>query len=228
MEEVARARGAAHEAVDDITPARLRTVIDDRIAASSMLPGVLTILSARVVRDGPGPSTDVEAHHDVEDLAAGVQLIYEGLRLTRSLVHDDPWAGDAPPNVPADVDVLAADVLVARGFSLLAHTRAADAAVDTVQTFGRRETDRQADRESAARTLEASVFDLAAVAGAAAVDADSPRSLRHYVVGLAQARTRPLPPAAESLPETVEEVMRRVSAVPGTDESVRAQSATDP
>lgn len=227
MEEVARARGAAHDAVDDITPARLRDVIDDHIRGSSMLPGVLTIMTARVV-EGPEPNAEETDVSEVERLAAGVQLVYEGLRLTRTLVHDDPWSGDVPPNVPADVDVLAADVLVARGFHVLAYTDAAASAVDTVQTFGRRETDRQCSRESAARTLEASVFDLAAVAGAAAAGAEPPRPLRHYVVGLAQARERPLPPAADSLPETVEEVMRRVSAVPTADDSARVQSATDP
>lgn len=234
MDEVGRTRRAAGDAVADIDPERLRAVIDDRLAAGSMLPGVLTILSARVVDGNP----DRDA---VDRRAAGVQLIYEGLRLTRTLVDDDPWGGvegiavdtdrDGPDvDLPADLDVLAADVLVARGFRLLARTEAADTAVETVRAFGREESEREAESGTRRLDLEANVFELAAIAGASAAGGEVPLPLRQYVVGLARSQTGrapPLPTAADLLPEAVEDVMARVSTAPAGDEGVRPQSAGD-
>ncbi|MFC7047022.1 hypothetical protein ACFQH6_17920 [Halobacteriaceae archaeon GCM10025711] len=179
MEEAARARSAAREAIEDITPAPLRTVIDDRLARDSMIPGVLTLLSAQVVDGTADPG-------EVERRAAGVQLIYEGLRLTRTLVTGAAWLGDAG-STPEDVDVLAADVLVARGFRLLARTEASAKAVDTVQAFGREQTDRHVRGTTAVRSLEANVFELAVIAGATAAGHETPLALRQYVVGLAEA-----------------------------------------
>lgn len=207
MDEAARARGGARDAVADIVPERLRGVIHDRLDAGSMAPGVLTILSARHVDPRADPT-------EVDHRAAGVQLIYEGLRLTRALVRDDPWAAaaaDTDDTLPADVDVLAADVLVARGFRLLARTEAADDAVETVRAFGREETDRLGGRDPGDRSLEANVFELAVVAGTTVDGSRPPRSLRQYAVGLARARGAPPPAgAAETLPEDVEDVLRRV------------------
>jgi hypothetical protein len=218
MQDAARARTAARDAVDDITPSRLSEVIDDRLAAASMAPGVLAIASARV--------READADREcVERRAAGVQLIYEGLRLTRSLVREDPWAADPQVDIPADVDVVAADVMVARGFRLLARTEAADKAVETVRAFGRSETDRRAGRGSAADVLEADVFELAAIAGATAAGDDAPRPLRQYVVGLAHAQgEESLATAAEVLPERLDDVMARVSAGHAEDPP-RPQSA---
>lgn len=223
MEDAARARAAARETVDDISPAELRSVIDDRLAECSTVPGVLTLVSARL-----GGEPDASAA--VERRAAGVQLIYEGLRLTRTLVREDPWTGDPPPDVQADVDVVAADVMVARGFRLLARTDAAEKAVETVRAFGRDETDRRAGRGSPRAELEADVFDLAAVAGTTATREETPRALRQYVVGLAHSHgDAPLGSVAEMLPENLEGVMRRVSDAPGaetgSDRSPRPRSA---
>jgi hypothetical protein len=219
MEEVELARRRAREAVEDITPPRLREAITDRLGPGSMIPGVLAVLSAEVVDGSPDAA-------EVERRAAGVQLIYEGLRLTRSLVHDEPWAEDAAPDSPADLDVLAADVLVARGFRLLARTEAAGKAVETVRAFGREQTDVAAN----ARSLEANVFELAAIAGATAGGGDTPLALRQYVAGLARnLGDPPLPAAVDGLPESVSEVMGRVSADPAPDEAMRpSSSATDP
>ncbi|MUV60680.1 hypothetical protein GJ634_08010, partial [Halobacterium sp. CBA1126] len=100
MEEAEQARAAARDAVADIEPDGLRAVIDDQVASSSMLPGVLTVLSARVV-DG---SVDDDA---VTRRAAGVQLIYEGLRTTRDLVAEEPWAHTDEQDPSDDLDVLA-------------------------------------------------------------------------------------------------------------------------
>jgi hypothetical protein len=220
MDEVEAARAAARDAVGNVMPSRLQERIDRRLASASMLPGVLTLLAARVgggFEDGDNGLEDP----GVARRAAGTQLIYEGLRLTRSLVGTDPWAraDDPSEDLPADLDVLAADVLVARGFALLADTPASDQAVETVRAFGRRETDREAGRAPADRSLEANVFDLAAVAGATIAAPEAPLGLRQYCVGLARAHaiegdgdaSKSLPRAAETLPERIEEVMTRVT-----------------
>ena len=161
MEEAARARRAAREAIADITPDRLRDAIETVLAEASMTPGVLVLLAAE--------SVDAGQQAGVEERAAGVQLIYEGLCLTRAFIEEEPWQ-DADGYVAADLDVLIADVLVSRGFSLLSHTPAATKAVETVQSFGREETNR---REPSSPTpaplyLEAHVFELAAIAGSTA------------------------------------------------------------
>lgn len=181
MEQAVLARRGAREAVADIEPPELHGRLDSILADASMVPGVLVILSAQSVDPDHDPSS-------LQDRAAGVQLIYEGLRLTRRLAHEEPWAGaENDPSGPddsavgggdtddtdANIDVLVADVLVSRGFYLLAMTDAADRAVETVRAFGRDQTrgrEPGVDREALDRNLEADVFELAAVAGTTAVD----------------------------------------------------------
>jgi len=220
MEEAEQTRAAALEAVADIEPDGLRAVIDDHVASSSMLPGVLTMLTARVV-DG---NADEQA---VSRRAAGVQLIYEGLRITRDLVATEPWADTDESDPDDDLDVLAADVLVARGFRILARTEAAGHAVETVREFGREQTDVQEGRTPTAQTLEANVFELAAIAGGTAASSETPVALRQYVVGLAANHgTPPLAAATDALPDGVDEVMARVGG-PAADERVSPPSVGD-
>ncbi|WP_246391742.1 DUF7114 family protein [Halosimplex pelagicum] len=251
MEEAAAVRGAALEAVGDVEPDRLRERIRERLEDGSMAPGVLTVLSARAVSAGSadGPSVDIDAPSvdtdAIADRGAGVQLIYEGLRLTRSLSRDPPWerdgaiAGDregertdggpqggsspesdraertdggdvavtdgvaAGPTATADadggdMDILVADVMVARGFYLLARTEAAGEAVAVVRAFGGDQTRRRTtgdDRLDA--NLEADVFELAAVAGTTAAGGSVTESLRSHVGTLG--RTDGPLPLAESL-----------------------------
>ncbi|MFB6126744.1 MAG: hypothetical protein ABEJ79_05550 [Halolamina sp.] len=207
MDDAVRARRTAREALSDVEPEALRTVIDDRLADASMTPGALALVSARAV----APTVDPDG---VADRAAGVQLIYEGLRLTRALTQSEPWYdaavgsnGYPEEDLPADVEILAADVLVSRGFYLLARTDAADCAVETVRAFGRDQTERRTsdDGEPAAldRNLEADVFELAVVAGTTAVDGDTPEELLSYAQGLAREQTYDgeLPPAT-ALPDS--------------------------
>ncbi|WP_435100525.1 DUF7114 family protein [Halarchaeum sp. P4] len=223
MEEADRARAAAREAVRDVEPADLRAAIDERLAEGSAVPGALVLLSSRAV---PGQADE----DGLDRRAAGVQLVYEGLALTRDLVEEEPWLANEASDLPADLDVLAADVLVARGFRLLARTDAADAAVHTVREFGRERTDTQEHVESTSRTLEASVFDLAAVAGATAAGGDAPLSLRQYAVGLADSwGAPPLGGPEDVLPEPIEDVLTRVAGGPAADGDDAARpSATDP
>jgi hypothetical protein len=209
-----RSRDAARGAVRDVDPTRLRETIDERIAAGSAMPGALTVLTAQTVG-----SPDRSA---AERLAAGVQLIYEGLRLTRHLVDGDPWRDEGTAD-RADIEVLAADVMVARGFRLLAGTTAAECAVETVRRFGRERTDEQAGRDSEEPSLEESVFELAVVAGAAVTGSEAPEPLRQYAAGLAHAEGRPLPPAEAGFPRDPESVLGRL--VPENEVAAPAGSA---
>lgn len=225
MEEAEQARVAARDAVADVTPSALHETIDERLVASSMVPGALAVHAADAV---PGDVDD----DAVVRRAAGVQLIYEGLTLTRTLVGEEPWADvdlDVVGDLDADLDVLAADVFVARGFRLLARTEAATGAVEVVREFGREQTENGDGTESegsGARDLETAVFELAAVAGATATGSQTPPALTRYVVGLAADVDRPLPPADEVLPETLSEVMAR-TARPPADDRARPHSASD-
>ena len=247
MEEVAAVRRTALDAVGDVEPGRLRERIRGRIEDGSMAPGVLTLLSARAAFERgadaptdlsadsfPDPPADSFPEDPVAKRGAGVQLIYEGLRLTRSLSQDPPWERgderdpeydreDDPGGEPASTDggdvtldggatatdpavegvvdpdvadadaedadmaILVADVMVARGFYLLARTEAAGTAVRTVQSFGRDQTVRRTTGDAALdRDLEADVFELAVVAGTTAVGGSASESLREYVTDLAR------------------------------------------
>lgn len=227
MEEVAAVRGAALDAVGDVEPDRLRERIRERLEDGSMAPGVLTVLSAHAVEsetaDGPAVSDDA-----IAERGAGVQLIYEGLRLTRSLSRDPPWERDLPAadgvaesaaDVPAseqrertdggdvrvsdgdgvaadtasiddsdraDMDILVADVMVSRGFYLLARTEAAAEAVAVVRSFGGDQTRRRTtDEDAYDGNLEVDVFELAAVAGVTAGGRAATAALRAHVADLA-------------------------------------------
>ena len=125
MREAARTRRAAVEATADVEPTALREYITDMLQTESMTPGAVTIACA----DGSGDES-----LDLVDRAAGVQLIYDGLRLTRHLATTEPWDADSRAEGDADLRILAADILVARGFALLARTPAAKKAVETVRS----------------------------------------------------------------------------------------------
>lgn len=182
MEEAAAVRRAASEATADVVPGELRETIDDYVATGSVVPGVLTLLSARTVA-----GTDPE---NLAEQASGVQLIYDGLRLTRDLAQSNPWLETVDvdtgtetdgrvdgPGVEdrheADMAVLAADVLVSRGFYLLARTDAAEDAVAVVRAFGRAQTERETAPPERATdldgTLETDVLELAVTTGVTAV-----------------------------------------------------------
>ncbi|MFC7214309.1 hypothetical protein ACFQO4_09495 [Saliphagus sp. GCM10025334] len=202
--------GGKHERRDDVDEANGET-------ASREGPGATETedrSTAESVYGKSGTSLEGIAHH-----AAGVQLIYEGLRLTRALAHNEPWA-ETTGDSPADLEILAADILVARGFYLLARTDAADTAVRTVRRFGRDQTARaDADETDAAAldaNLEQDVLELAIRTGATAADADPAPELLAVATDVADASASAanasaanvlttaesgFPPAAECLPD---------------------------
>jgi len=217
MDDAARARNAAREALADVEPEQLREALDARLGDAAVTPGVLALVTARALE----PAVDLD---DVADRAAGVQLIYEGLRLTRTIAHEEPWA-TAPTvaDVGADMEILAADVLVSRGFSLLARTDAARPAVDVVRAFGRDQTlrDREGTDAAAAldRNLEVDALELAVVAGTTAVGGDPPEELLAYARDLAADCDGEFPPAGSALPEATADRIADISdhAVSATD-----------
>ncbi|TQQ83245.1 hypothetical protein EGH24_00100 [Halonotius terrestris] len=225
MDDAVRARAAARETVADIEPPALREVLFDRLEAASMAPGVLVVASAT----GRDPSTATEP---LLDRSAGVQLIYEGLRLTRSLAHSEPWATVGDREIDADMDILAADVLVSRGFYLLARTEASTAAVETIRAFGRDQTDRRAaptddDRAALDRNLEADIFALAVRAGVTAVGGEPSEALLNHVAAAAREYDgdTALPPAGAVLTDPLRQRLSEHST--GGDGPV-ASSVGDP
>lgn len=198
--------------IGDVTPAAFRERIDRRLQGSTMTPGQVTRLAAQI------PDRDVNAG-DLDSRVVGVQLIYEGLELTRALVRVPPWADqshrddhrlrdDQPPVgnnhrhrddvqppvgndqhiTEANLEILVAEVLVARGFWLLSETEATPKAVETIRAFGRDETSRRlgrADSSHPEHTLEADVFELGIIAGVTATGTDPPTGTREVATKLA-------------------------------------------
>ncbi|MFD1513731.1 DUF7114 family protein [Halomarina rubra] len=198
MEDAAAVRRTARASVDDIEPKRLRDDLHAFIDDGSMVPGVVTTLVGR----SHGAAGD-----SLLERAAGVQLVYDGLRLTRTLADTEPWlSGDRDTG---DMHVLAANALVARGFYLLARTEAAEAAVGVVRAFGRDETERRERGDSDPTTLEADVLDLAVVAGATAGGGDPTDALRTMASDLAGTLDAPFPPAATLADHDVADRVRR-------------------
>ncbi|MUV90830.1 hypothetical protein GJ629_13730 [Halapricum sp. CBA1109] len=208
MQDAAAVRAAALDAVDDVEPQQLHDRITAHLEDNTLVPGRLTVACASAAAEDPRTDSD-EPASTIGDRAAGVQLIYQGLSLTRGLAAAPPWPdGDVETG---NVDVLIADILVARGFHLLARTEAADAAVDTVRSFGRDQTvARETDDDTLDTNLERDVFALAAVAGTTAVGDGPSRQLREFVVGLADGTTDP------SLPADLSDRLRSITTVEPT------------
>lgn len=207
MQEAAAVRRAALDAIEDVGPDALEESLRSRLGDASMVPGVLTIYTVRALTDGASGvavTTDGRLLDAVAKRAAGVQLIYEGLALTRELAHTEPWVDGKKDE--GDLAILAADVLVGRGFHLLAQTEAADAAVATVRAFGRDQTVRAETGDAALdKTLEADILELGAVAGASMTDHSPTPQLREYAAGLVDEAE--FPPADAVFPETFAEAV---------------------
>jgi hypothetical protein len=210
MDEAVLVRDTARETVADIDPPALGDALTGLLSEASVAPGALTLLTARAL------DPDVELS-GIAERAVGVQLIYDGLRITRLLAHTEPWTADdaESDDIAADLDVLSAVVLVSRGFYLLARTDTASRAVAVVKQFGRDQTLRQrpdADVDLLDRSLEETVFELAVAAGATAVGGSVDDDLLGFGRGLAEGvETGDLPPAESLFSETTVSEAARVA-----------------
>jgi hypothetical protein len=214
MDEAARARRAARETVDDVEPDALRGLIDQLLESRSMSPGALVVRAALL-------SDEDVASEAVSERAAGVQLIYDGLRLTRELAHDEPWT-EADRKAEADMSILAADVMVARGFYLLARTNAAGKAVDTVRSFGRDQThhrENSPDDTTLDTGLETDALELAVIAGTTVTGIDPDEAFVETAARTGDALGVPLPPADQLFAELD---TADPTAMPAPDDSVSA------
>lgn len=225
MDEAGATRQAALGAVRDVEPAGLHERITEWLDQGSMVPGVLTIRFARATTDSPTAHAESQSAGDeladpVGERAAGVQLIYDGLRLTRRLAHDEPWETGGGDD--ADLDILVADVLVARGFYLLAKTDAAGRAVETVRAFGRDQTRQQdSGEDSLDRNLETDALELAAAAGTAFGDRTISPSVTGFAAELAdELAADDFPPAAELLAGVDAERLRGLTAEQGSSDGL--------
>lgn len=175
MDDAVAVRRAASGALGAVEPEPLRATLLAELDDCSSVPGTLVLASARAIDGGVEFETLAER-------AAGVQLVYAGLRVTRRLAGDEPWTtGDTES---ANLDVLAADILVARGAYLLAGTEASDAAVEVIRAFGRDQTEGE-DDPAPSCDLESDVFELAIVAGSTAVGPGTPPQLLEWAAELA-------------------------------------------
>ena len=219
MDDAAAVRDAAREVIAEVEPAHLRDLLETRLQETTAAPGVVTRVSARAA-GGPDAAAGLDRR------VAGVQLIYEGLSLTRSIARSLPWEVDATD--AADMDLLVANVLVARGFYLLARTEAADTAVETVRAFGRDETTVETDGGTGVdpAALEADIFELAIVAGVSAVGGAPPPESRAFADELAASLQ-----ASGDLPEDTHDALEALLAedrqTPPANDGVEASSATD-
>jgi hypothetical protein len=221
MDDAAAVRDAARDVLDDIEPAGLCDLIETRIAETAVAPGVLTRMSAHAA-GGPDASVDLDRR------VAGVQLIYEGLSLTRSMARSPPWNDDAT-DAP-DMDMLVANVLVARGFYLLARTAAADTAVETVRSFGRDETiaEDEPGVDTNTRSLETDIFELAIVAGVSAVGASPPPESRAFAIDLVESVTERDGRLPEDTAAALEAFVGGDGWAAPSHDGIGASSATDP
>ncbi|ERH08416.1 MAG: hypothetical protein J07HX64_00157 [halophilic archaeon J07HX64] len=159
MEEVGALTEALEGSLADLEPPPFRNRVTGAIGERPLLPGVLTIRVAR----------RIDATADIQAAAArgaGVQMCYEGLELTRSVLRTEPW--EDPDGMEAyHQDLLVAEVLVSQGFNLLAETGVVTDAVAIVQRFGRTQTalDDLGHRHDE-EPLEVDVLELAVNAGA--------------------------------------------------------------
>lgn len=157
-------RRATLERLADIEPHTLACELQAIVREGSMVPGVVTLRTAERLGGG--------FHGETRERAIGVQLTYEGLRLTRELVRNEERYASAQPT-ESYLALVAAEVMVSRGFGDLAETPVASGVIDLVQQFSRNQThDYRAgngSESSAGTTLEYDIVDLAVAAGATAV-----------------------------------------------------------
>ena len=197
------------QSLADIEPPAFRRHLQTVLGDITLTPAVLVIRTARALE----PSLDLET---CALRATGVQLTYEGLRLTRSVLREERWRATDGQSVYY-LDLLAAAVLVSRGYYYLADSGVARQSVETARRFGRHQTYAQTgDLDDVEYSLEADFVSLAVNTGADLAVQTVPPSITAYGESLARDIGRePLPGPVDAL-VGVEE---RVTSLAGTPEA---------
>lgn len=207
MREVSHVRELLGKSLGDIEPVPFRERLYDVLEGAPLTPGVLTVKTARAIE----PSADVE---ESARRGAGVQLSYEGLRLTRSVVEEKRWEAEGDRS-SYYFDLLAAEVLVSRGYHHLATTGVSNQVVDIVRRFGRNQTyTLESEHGELEDSLEVDILRLAVDAGADMTLQTIPAPIRSYGDSLArEIEADPLPDPSVAL-TGVEERIGTLAASP--------------
>lgn len=214
MTEATVVRETLEQSVADIEPSAFRQRLETILADISLTPAVLTVRTARALE----PSADVGV---CALRGAGVQLTFEGLRLTRSILRDQQWESTSGRQ-SYYLDLLAAAVLVSRGYYYLADSGVTREAVEAARRFGRYQTYNQnGDLSSEEYSLEGDFITLAVNTGADIALQTVPGSVTVYGENLARdIGTEPLADPETAL-DGVEERITTLVSVPdatGVDE----------
>jgi hypothetical protein len=212
--EVSVVRETLAHSLADLEPPAFQSHLRTTIGDVSLTPAVLTVQTARALE----PSVDEDAS---ALRGAGVQLTYEGLRLTRSILSDGPWSS-SEGRTNYYLDLLAAAVLVSRGYYYLADSGVSAEAVEAARRFGRYQTyDQNGDLTDGEYSLERDFITLAVNAGADLALQTVPSSVTAYGENLArEIGTAPLA-EPESALDGVEERITTLASTPeatGVDE----------
>jgi len=172
MDEVGAITDALARALEDIEPPPFHSRVTAAVGERPLLPGVLTVRVAHAI----DPSVDIQT---AATRGAGVQLCYEGLELTRSVLRNRAW--DDEGDTEYKQDLLVAEVLVSGGFHLLAQTGVVTDAIDIVQRFGRTQTNLDSlGHRHEEKPLEVDVLELAVNTGADLAMDSVPASVRAH------------------------------------------------
>lgn len=192
MDAPARTRDAALMALAEIEPDTLRTELQEIITDASMVPAVVAVRTAERLTGREGEQIAI-------DRGVGVQLSYEGLRLTRELIREEEQY-DASGVTASYLSLVGAEVLVSRGFEALAETPVAHQAIEIVQRFARNQTldyRENAEAGTAGRSLEWEAISLAVAAGASTAVEPVPAFLTEFGENLAaELDSEPFPHAS--------------------------------
>jgi hypothetical protein len=203
-------RETVAQSLADIEPPAFREHLLEVVLEDSLVPGVLTVHTARALE----PSADVDA---CTLYGVGVQLTYEGLRLTRSILSEEEWTS-TDDRTNYYLDLLAAAVLVSRGYYYLADSGVSQDAVDAARRFGRYQTYAQNGGLDDKYSLEEDFIALAVSTGADFALGTVPPSVTAYGESLATDIGKDPLPAPETALEGVHERLRTLGSSPELSE----------
>lgn len=212
MTEVTAVMETLERSLAEVEPPAFRQRLQEVLGDVTLTPAILTVRTARALE----PALDVEA---CAPRGVGVQLTYEGLALTRSILRGEPW--EATDRSGYYLDLVAAALLVSRGYRYLAEAGVAEDAVEVARRFGRHQTYLQNGNADMTYSLEADFVSLAVNTGADIALGTIPPSLTAYGESLGrEIGTEPFSAPDDALVGVEERVATLVSApeLTGVDE----------